>query len=63
MVKKAEIFGVFVKRLKKLRHVCELKELSVSLVKDMIIIGTNNLHLQEKLSSETESCNKERTNC
>lgn len=37
-----------------LSHDCELNELRDSLIKDMIIIGTNNLHLQEKLLSETD---------
>ena len=37
------------KQTKTLSHECELKELKDSLIKDMIIIGTNNLRLQEKL--------------
>ena len=50
----AEKFEEFVNKLKTLSHECELKEWRDSLIKDMIIIGTNDLYLQEKLLSETD---------
>ena len=50
----AGTFDDFVNKLKTLSHQCELKELRDSLIKDMIIIGTNDLRLQEKLLSETD---------
>ena len=50
----AETFDNFVNKLKTLSHECELKELRNIFIKDMIIIGTNELRLQEKLLSETD---------
>ena len=50
----AETFDDFVNKLKMPSHECELKELRDSLIKVMIIIGTNDLRLQEKLRSETD---------
>ena len=50
----AEKFDDFVNKLKALSHECELKELRDSLIKDMIIIGINDLRLQEKLPLETD---------
>ena len=50
----AEKFDDFVNKLKTLSHECKLKELREILIKDMIIIGTNNLRLLEKLLSETD---------
>ena len=54
----AEKFDDFVNKLKTLSYECELKELRDSLIKDMIIIGTNNLCLQEKLLLETNLTQK-----
>ena len=50
----ADKFDYFVNKLKTLSHECELKELRDSLIKDMLIIGTNDLCHQKKLLSETD---------
>lgn len=50
----AESFDEFVTRIKSLSEECELGELCDSLVRDVIIIGTNNLRLQEKLLAESD---------
>lgn len=50
----AESFDEFVTRIKSLSQECELGELCDSLVRDVIIIGTNNLRLQEKLLAESD---------
>ena len=50
----ADTFDNFVNKRKTLNHECELKESRNSHIKDMIIIETNDLRLQEKLLSETD---------
>lgn len=48
----AETFDEFVARLKTLIQECELEHLQDNLVRDLIIIRTNDYRLQEKLLSE-----------
>lgn len=50
----AESFDGFVTKIKTLSQDCELGELCDSLVRDVIIIGTNDIRLQEKLLAESD---------
>ena len=50
----AQTFDDFVTKLKTLSHECELMGLRDSLIRDLIIIGTNDVRLQEKLLAQTD---------
>ena len=52
--KEGETFDEFTTQLRKLSHDCEFSTLQDSLVKDMIIIGTNDKALQERLLRDPE---------